>query len=291
MLLGLDHVVIAVRDLSEASRTLERALGLVVSPGGQHPGAGTHNSIVRFGVDYLELISVRDPQEAKASNRGEYIVDFLKQGEGLLGFVIGSDDLEADMTAAAGRGIYLTGPTHGSRQRPDGTVMEWDRAFVGNDPWGHTLPFVIQHYTPIEGRRSWAPPGGHPLKVTRVPLVSVAVSSLDATIQQYEGLFGQPPVVVEDVPALPARRARFQVGDLQVDLLEPAASNGGLADFVRYQGDGLFMVSLAVPDVDEAVQLLRERGTAAGKPTFRRRAPLLDHSQTLGARFQLIEER
>ncbi len=97
--------------------------------------------------------------------------------------------------------------------------------------------------------------------------------------------------MVEDVPALPARRARFAVGDFRVDLLQPVASSGGLADFVRSRGDGLFMISLSVSDLDRAVENLRQRGTAVGNPTPRRRAPLLDPAQTLGARFQLVEAR
>lgn len=289
MLIGLDHAIIAVRDLTQAADRLGRALGLTITMGGEHPGMGTHNAIARFGTEYLELISVRHRTEAAAHERGRRLVNFLKRGEGLLGFALGSDDLDRDMAEALERGLYLEGPFPGSRLRPDGTLMKWRTARLPEDPWGHRLPFLIQHSTSLQERRSWVPPQGHPLQVSGIPAVAVAVVDLQTSIESYRRLLGEPPDSVDEVPALPARRARFRVQSLHLDLLQPTAGRGGLADFLRLQGEGLFLITLAVPNVERAVQLLRERGTRVGDPTPRRRAPLLDPSQTLGARFQLSE--
>jgi hypothetical protein len=291
MLLGLDHVIIAVRDLAGAMKQLERSLGVAVTPGGDHLGDGTYNAIVRFGIEYLELISVRDPKRAAANERGQGILDFLRRGDGLLGFALGTDDMDGDMKDIASRNLRLAGPMPGSRRRPDGSLMTWRRSAVGNDLWGHTFPFLIQHDTPPQERRQMAPAAGHPLRVTGVPLLSVAVAELDPNVEAYRHLLGEPPEVEEEVPALPARRARFAVEGFHLELLQPASSSGGLADFVRSRGDGLFLVTLSVPDIDKAVEILRERGTEVGDPTPRRRAPLLNPSQTLGTRFQLMEER
>ena len=289
MLLGLDHAIIAVNNLDDASKRLEHALGLSVAPGGQHPGAGTHNAIVRFGVDYLELISVRDEPEASSGKRGQVLLDFLRRGEGLLGYALGSDDLEADIKAASSRGMYMMGPFPASRVRPDGATMAWSTARLAQDPWGRQLPFVIQHGSSVEERLSWAPVGGHPLGTTGVSLLSLAVDDLESATEGYRRLLGTEPEVVEDVPALPARRSRFRLGNFAIDLLKPTASSGGLAEYVREKGEGVFMITLSVPNLDKAVRFLRERGTAVGDPTPRGRAPLLDPSQTLGSRFQLVQ--
>lgn len=290
MLLGLDHVVIAVSDLSAGMARLESTLGLTVIEGGEHPGAGTHNAVARFGAEYLELISVHNPVEARATAARRNLLEFLDRGEGLLGYALASDDLERDVAEASARGLQLEGPVPGSRKRPDGSVISWKKAGVPGDPWGRKLPFLIQHETSIEERRSWAPKEGHRLGTTGIPLLSVAVNDLDGSADAYRRLLGEPPEVVEEVPALPARRARFQVGCFRVELLQPMAKDGGLADFVRREGDALFMVSFAVPDVDRAVAALREFGTSVANPTFRRRAPLLQPAETLGARFQLVEQ-
>jgi hypothetical protein len=290
MLNGIDHAIIAVRDLEGASSHLGHALGLTITPGGRHPRVGTHNSIVRFGIDYLEIIAIRDEQEASAEERGRSIIDFLQKGDGWLGFVLGSDDLESDMESASARGIRFVGPFPGERERPDGTTMRWKTARFPASPYGQRIPFLIQHEASEEERRGWAPREGHPLGAVGIPSVSLAVEDLHSSATGYERLLGRPPDAVEDVPALPARRARFQIGDFQIDLLQPASAEGGLAAYLRERGEGLFLVTLAVRNLEEAVRLLRERGTAVGDPTPRRRAPLLDPSQTLGARFQLVEE-
>jgi len=289
MLLGLDHAIIAVRDLTQATGQVERALGLTVAPGGEHPGAGTHNAIIRFGTEYLELISVRHPTEAASTPRGQELISFLARGEGLLGFALGSDDLDRDMAEASARGLDLEGPFPGTRRRPDGTLITWRTARVLQDPWGRRVPFLIQHDTTMEERRSWAPARGHPLGAKGVPKVAVAVASLDHAMESYRRLLGAPPDVVDEVPALAARRARYHAESLRIDLLAPTVPAGDMADYVRLQGGGLFQIALAVPNLERAVRFLRERGTAVGDPTPDRCAPLLDPSQTLGARIELVE--
>ena len=72
--LYLDHVLIAVRDLSAAGRAFE-GLGFNVTPEGRHPGRGTHNRLVVFGPEYLELIAVHDPTEGLSR---PHMVPFLE---------------------------------------------------------------------------------------------------------------------------------------------------------------------------------------------------------------------
>ena len=59
---GLDHVVIAVRDLQAAAGEWAR-LGFTVSPRGLHsPHMGSGNHTIMFGEDYVELLGVVAPQ-------------------------------------------------------------------------------------------------------------------------------------------------------------------------------------------------------------------------------------
>jgi predicted enzyme related to lactoylglutathione lyase len=290
MLIGLDHVIIGVNDLASASAQLGKAMGLVVTPGGAHPGWGTHNAIVRFGLDYLELLAVRDEAEAQNHPLGAELMALLRRGEGYVGFAMASDAIDADVAALRSRGVEMGEIRAGSRRRPDGRLMQWQMANVADDLVGRRLPFLIEHGTPAEERINWAPPRGHPLTATRMSAVALAVGELESATARYEQFLGYPPAVVEEVPALPARRVVFEVGGCRLELLQPKAGSGGLHDFLQERGDGLFLVTLAVPDIDRAVQVLRERGTAVGNPTPRRRAPLLDPAQTLGARYQLVEQ-
>ena len=78
--LNLDHVLIAVRDLNRTAQTFGDSLGFSVTPEGVHPGRGSHNRLVVFGPEYLELISVRDPSQRLFRPN---IVPFLETREGL----------------------------------------------------------------------------------------------------------------------------------------------------------------------------------------------------------------
>jgi hypothetical protein len=54
----LDHIVVASLTLEKGVAHVERCLGVIVPPGGEHPLMGTHNHLMRFGDEiYLEIIS------------------------------------------------------------------------------------------------------------------------------------------------------------------------------------------------------------------------------------------
>ena len=82
MLTRIDHVMICVPDLQQGIDTYTR-LGFNVSPGGMHPGQGTHNAIAFHEEDYLELLSVRDRDEYLSGHPGGGLLEFLAQGGGI----------------------------------------------------------------------------------------------------------------------------------------------------------------------------------------------------------------
>jgi len=128
----LDHVVIAVRDLDDAIARY-RSLGFDARPGGRHTGRGTHNAIVRFGLDYLELISVYDEAEASAAGRSE-LLDFLATREGPVAYALATDDIAAEAERIRAAGLAVIGPFAMERQRPDGSKL----TFI-HDPWGTSI--------------------------------------------------------------------------------------------------------------------------------------------------------
>lgn len=92
----IDHVIYGTSDLDAAAGRVEGALGLMAGGGGRHDGVGTHNRIVRLGGgSFLELLAVADAEEAAGSALGAALAAVIARGEGLLGWAIGVEDLEA----------------------------------------------------------------------------------------------------------------------------------------------------------------------------------------------------
>ncbi|HEY6569195.1 MAG TPA: VOC family protein, partial [Candidatus Limnocylindrales bacterium] len=129
MLLGIDHLVIAVRDPDAAAAALERDLGIAFNGGGRHAAWGTFNRLAFFGDTYLELIAVFDrrlagsPTGSAVARASLAVLD--AGGEGLASFALASDDIGGDVARLRASGSSIGPPIEGSRARPDGEVVRW----------------------------------------------------------------------------------------------------------------------------------------------------------------------
>jgi hypothetical protein len=179
--LALDHVILAVRDLSSASHEVAEALRIDVQPGGAHPGWGTHNSIARFGSSYLELIAVSDVGLAGRRPRGARLLKLLELGEGWLGFALRSSDLDASVQDLRNRGLPIGDIEPGRRMRPDGVELRWRSAAFDEAMWGGTLPFLIQHQVGPSATRS------------DILAVTVGARDLATATDAYARLLDAPP--------------------------------------------------------------------------------------------------
>lgn len=152
---GIDHLVIALRDLDAGARLYER-LGFQVGALNRHPW-GTQNRIVQFDGAFLELIGLgRDavpPDHAPGSfSFGAYVRDYLARREGLAMLVLDSADAEGDAASFAAAGIGAFAPFRFGRvaRRPDGTEVPvaFTLAFAASDAIPGAGFFVCQQLHP-----------------------------------------------------------------------------------------------------------------------------------------------
>jgi catechol 2,3-dioxygenase-like lactoylglutathione lyase family enzyme len=257
MITRFDRLVIAVRDLEAASERF-RALGFEARAGGEHPGQGTQNAIIRFGLDYLELLAVRDEAEARSGSlSGKALVEYLRRHEwGMAGYALATDDIERDATRLQSSGMPLVGPFAMSRRRPDGSTLAWQLLIPGETPWRKPWPFLIQWETPDAERLRVEQPGAHPNGVTGVLGVLVTTGDLATTTNFYERQLGLPRY---PAPELESFGAVFSAGRTFVAL-------GALADVAPSQqaleteSDGVFSVTLAARDPEVTAAFLARRG-------------------------------
>jgi len=102
MFKGVDHVVIAVKDLNAAIKQYEAMYGVPVSERGEPPGAGFKNAYFRFGETFTELIS-------PISEDGPVARRLSQSGEGVYLVAMRVDDIEQTLADLRERGVRLLG--------------------------------------------------------------------------------------------------------------------------------------------------------------------------------------
>lgn len=281
-----DHLVIAARDLDAASKRYADALGFDVRPGGRHTGRGTENTIIRFGLDYLELIAIYDEGEAARAGR-DGLAQFLRRhAGGLVAFALATTDVEADAERLRTAGLEATGPFAMQRLRPDGTTLSWRLLVPGGDQYRKPWPFLIQWDQSDQERLAQEAPGTHPNGVRTVAEIAVVVADLERAVDLYERQLGLPLVDRDPEPELAAAGARFAAGPSLIRLLAPTGP-GPVQQALAAQGDGPFQAVLTVEQLEATRQALAERGMSLGPAPGVPGGLLVDPARAIGARLVL----
>lgn len=253
--LTLDHVLIAVRDLDAAKDTFER-LGFKVTPEGRHPGRGTSNRLVVFGGEYLELISVHDPDGDLFRPN---LPSFLDEREGLFIFAMGTSDVYERTCSVRAAGVLITDPVKGSRQAADGsTAYSWTQAEIDPDAMPGSQTFFIQHDHTIEERYNDPPdPTNHPNGVIGVASLSLAVADANAAARRWKGVFGMEGT--PDGGSSYAACVRLGFDNCSLDFCQ-GADGDGIAGFVERWGEGPYEIVFSSEDLDATESLLKGNG-------------------------------
>ena len=99
---GIDHVVIAVKDLEESIAQFEKVYGVPATDLGEPPGAGFRNAYFRFGATYLELV-------APTNETGPVGRRVAASGEGVYLIAMQVDNLENAVAELRAKGVRLVG--------------------------------------------------------------------------------------------------------------------------------------------------------------------------------------
>jgi hypothetical protein len=141
----LDHVLLGCNDLDSGIDFVEQRTGVRAAFGGVHPGRGTRNALLSLGERrYLEVIAP-DPNQDRIERFAQKQVAQLKQltSPRLIGWAAHPGDLEKFSAHLREGGILFDGPRPGSRQRPDGKLLQWKTLNLKDDKDG-LLPFFIE---------------------------------------------------------------------------------------------------------------------------------------------------
>ncbi len=97
----------------------------------------------------------------------------------------------------------------------------------------------------------------------RVAHVGIAVASIAAALPFYRDILGLVPGSPETADG--ATIVSLTLGDMQVELLEPAQPDSPVAKFLARRGPGIHHICYRVPDLDRALERLPRRGLPTGR--------------------------
>jgi hypothetical protein len=121
---AIDHLVFATTDLDQTVRQLEHRLGVTAVPGGRHAGRGTQNALIALAPEsYLEIVGP-DPAQRQTEGPRWFGIDAIGFPR-LVTWAVKCTDPELVAARAADGRVALGPVVSGSRQRPDGTVLNW----------------------------------------------------------------------------------------------------------------------------------------------------------------------
>lgn len=145
---GIDHVVVMVKNLDAAAESWRR-LGFTISPRGTHSAKlGSGNYTIMFGDDYVELLGILTATEHNAPSRA-FIAE---RGGGIERIAFTTTDAHAGAKELRDIGLEAIGPIDFGRpvQLPGGgesearfSIFEWPREEA---PAGVRI-FACQHHT------------------------------------------------------------------------------------------------------------------------------------------------
>ena len=158
MSLKLDHLVYAVPDLEEGVALVESVLGVRPAVGGRHPHLGSHNALLSLGDDaYLEVVAP-DPELPRPPRGVVFNMDGITTPH-LTTWAVRAERIQAVADQAGARGFDVGALAQGSRERPDGTLLQWQLSDPYVMAFGGLVPFLIAWGdSPHPARRT--PPAG-----------------------------------------------------------------------------------------------------------------------------------
>ena len=129
------------------------------------------------------------------------------------------------------------------------------------------------------------------MNAKRIDHVGIVVKDLDAAVATYGKNFGFSVDASKggEVAGLGIKNAFMPIGESDLEFIQPLTSEGPVAQFAAERGEGTFMLSLAVEDLEKAVEHLRGLGVRVGNPS--NGVAFVSMKSTHGVNLQLIERK
>ena len=218
MLDSIDHVIIAVEDLDEASKNYEMILGNPPVWKGEHKEFGTKNTLFNFQNTYLELLAVG----------GEGIgADLIKHtlknnGEGLNGIVFGTSDMNQFRTTMQKNSFNLADASPGEGVNFEtGEKRTWINQFLVPELSRGLFSFIIEHTAgKLAKIKKYADSSVH-----RLDHVVISTNDAEGFIKTYRDIFNIRLALDKFVEHWQKRMLFFRLNKTTIEVIEEQNDN------------------------------------------------------------------
>tara|TARA_Y200000002_G_scaffold304937_1_gene260628 strand:- start:412 stop:1257 length:846 start_codon:yes stop_codon:yes gene_type:complete len=240
MIENVDHLIIAVKDLEAAENNYKKIFGINPVWRGVHNELGTSNVLFNFENTYFELLA------ATGSGIGADLVNntIKKNGEGLLGLVLGTKNINAFNKKATKSGYLLSEVTSGEGKSEQNKKREWLSQLLPPEITRGIFSFIIEH-------KSEALPYLKHSKstVNKLEQVVFKTSDCDGFIEVYRDLFGIRLALDSFVKAWKKRMLFFRLNKTTIEVIEEKNNK-------VLRTDSLWGLAWGVEDINSARERL-----------------------------------
>ena len=245
MISSIDHLIIAVRDINDAEENYRKIFGMEPVWKGEHKALGTANVIFNFKNTYFELLS------ANGDGLGAALVNgaIEEQGDGLIGVVFGTNNIEESFSTLKKSGYLVTEPTEGEGiDNKTQKIRKWKNLFLPPELTRGIFSFIIEH---SEGA---LPSLNKYPKATINKLDHLVINTNDANgfINIYKDVFNIRLALDKVIEHWKSRMLFFRVNKTTIEVIERKNEDDSQ--------DSLWGLAWEVESIEEAYKRLRSEG-------------------------------
>jgi methylmalonyl-CoA epimerase len=102
----------------------------------------------------------------------------------------------------------------------------------------------------------------------KIDHIAIAVKDLDTAVDTFTENFGFPIARKGAVEALGIERAFLEIGDASLELFQPTNDQNPASKFLLQRGEGMYLLSLEVDDIQTAVDAMAAKGIKVSVQTL-----------------------
>ena len=274
---SIDHIIIAVSDLAEASSEYSALLGRQPSWRGAHPNYGTANTLFKLDNTYIELLA------ADGDGMAADIVNGIlgERGPCLGGLVFGTEDAQTFIAHARNAGLPASDPVAGhGKDEQTGAERRWHNIFWDPAAARGIFSFCIQHDSGSILPDA-TPTVGEP--ISGVDHVVVKTQSVEAAKRFYGEQLGIRLALEQHMPEWGGTQLFFRASSMSIEII---------ASEKAPEQDELWGLALETKDIDATYNRLVSSGVDVSRVRDGRKPRtrvLTAKSHTLGVPTLLIQ--